>query len=101
MKKFEDLTIEEKKDLADKLIYSPEQIKRAIEDFEYFNNGFDKLNGVSVECERICNIDDDYENNEDIIIYADVNIYFDADGKTESYANASYPLRLLKRWIIE
>ncbi len=81
------------------MIYSPEQIKRAIEDFEFYNNGFDKLNGVSVSCERINEIDDD--DSEDITIYADVNIYFDADGKTESYSNADYPLRLLKRWIIE
>lgn len=85
--------------------YKKKDLIKAIEDYEFYSNGLNKLNGVSVVADNI-SIDDDGRDegeSEDTLITADITIYYDADNRSESYGEVSpcearlceYPLSML------
>lgn len=65
------------------------QIKKLIEDFEYYNNGFHKLCGNDVEARNIKKSGDKYT--------ADVILNRREDKATERYDGMEYPVAVLMK----
>lgn len=69
------------------------KIKKAIEEYEYYTNGFHKLSGHSVKAEGVKKVGEDY--------VADVTLIDDEDGKEEKYKSAKYSLAILSPYMKE
>ena len=64
------------------------KVKKDIEEYEYYQNGYNKLNGHYVEARNI-------RIKKDIIV-ADIIINDQLGGKTERYNNTEYKKEVLK-----
>jgi len=66
-----------------------EQLKKAIEDYEFFNGGYKQLNGVSVGAINV------KENKTGGLVTADVTVYRLEEGSTR-HNDCEYPLEALE-----
>jgi len=67
------------------------EVKKTIEKYEYYNSGIKHTNGAYVDVTNIT-IEKDK-------VYADVELVFQMDGRTEKYTNCKYPISMFKKEI--
>jgi hypothetical protein len=70
------------------------RVRQAIEDIEYYNNGFHRISGNDVEARNIKEMKDD---DGETIFIADVIFHYRNDNVQERHNEVEYPADIIKK----